>query len=135
MSKQLLTLGIVLSLGTVGCAAVGQQQGSSLSAQAQTERGLDSLWSSAEREPSQGLRTTRYAERELGELWGGGSEVPEEVGVVAFPATPQGGDLWNSAAVARTWEVQAVAAQRPSGRLTLGEASRNRRGSRRGVAQ
>jgi len=55
MSKQLLTLGIVLSLGTAGCAGFGLQQGSSLSAQLQQERGLDSLWSSSEEAPTGGL--------------------------------------------------------------------------------
>ena len=97
MSKQLLTLGIILSLGTVGCAGFGVQQGSSLSAGLQHERGLDNLWSASERAPTQGLETRHYAEQELGDLWNDGEDVETSGGDKGFYANQALGNIWNSA--------------------------------------
>ena len=44
MSKSLLTLGIILSLGTVGCASVGVPQGTSYASVRDSDRGVDTLW-------------------------------------------------------------------------------------------
>jgi len=62
MNKSVLSIGIVLSLGTMGCAGVGLHHASSLIPQFQRERGLDSLWVSTERAPTQALDIPLYAE-------------------------------------------------------------------------
>lgn len=99
MSKQLLTLGIVLSLGTVGCAGFGVQQGSSLTAQFQNERGLDNLWTSREETPGAGLEAPLYADQGLGDLWSpqeNGHEAEASGGDQGFYVTQRLGNLWNS---------------------------------------
>ena len=99
MSKQLLTLGIVLSLGTVGCAGFGVQQGSSLTAQFQNERGLDRLWTSREETPRAGLEAPLYADQGLGDLWSpqeNGHETEASGGDKGFYVTQRLGNLWNS---------------------------------------
>jgi hypothetical protein len=77
MNKPLLTIGILLSLGTVGCAGFGVQHGSSLTARVQDEQGVDNLWVTHvdnlwvthEEAPTQGLEAPAYAEQGLGGLW------------------------------------------------------------------
>ena len=99
MSKQLLTLGIVLSLGTVGCAGFGVQQGSSLTAQFQNERGFDNLWTSSEETPTAGLEAPLYADQDLGDLWSpreNGQEAEASGGETGFYVTQRLGNLWNS---------------------------------------
>jgi hypothetical protein len=98
MSKQLLTLGIVLSLGTVGCAGFGVQQGSSLTAQFQNERGLDNLWTSREETPTAALEAPLYADQGLGDLWSpreNGQEAEASGGETGFYVTQRLGNLWN----------------------------------------
>ena len=101
MSKQLLTLGILLSLSTVGCAGFGVQQGSSLTAQFQNERGLDNLWTSREETPTPkaGLEAPLYADQDLGGLWSPqetGQEAETSGGDKGFYVTQRLGNLWNS---------------------------------------
>jgi hypothetical protein len=69
MNKSLLTIGILLSLSTAGCAGMGVQHGSSLHASVQQEPGLDSLWLARKKAPVQGLEAPAYAEQALGGLW------------------------------------------------------------------
>ena len=126
MSKQLLTLGIVLSLGTAGCAGFGLQQGSSLSAQLQQERGLDSLWSSSEEAPTGGLEAPLYAEQGLGGLWTRSAEPAPVVDGISDQARSSG-DLWNPVSVARSWEVEGAGpASRPPRGLHLSNSSRRK---------
>jgi hypothetical protein len=99
MSKQLLTLGIVLSLGTVGCAGFGVQQGSSLTAQFQNERGLDKLWTSREETPTAGLEAPLSADQGLGDLWNpqeNGQEAETSGSDRGFYMSQRLGNLWNS---------------------------------------
>jgi len=97
MNKQLLTLGIVLSLGTVGCAGVGVQRGSSLNAQVQDERGLDNLWVAREKAPTGGgLDGPVYAEQGLGALWDTQEEAKTSGGAVGSYANQSLGSLWNA---------------------------------------
>jgi hypothetical protein len=105
MNKSLLSIGIILSLGSVGCAGLGVQQNSSLAGQYRAERGLDELWS-AEQAPPQGAETPLYSEQSLGDLW----EAPtDDLDGVADPGydAERGGDLWNPASVTRSWEPHA----------------------------
>jgi hypothetical protein len=96
MNKSLLTLGIVLSLGTVGCAGFGVQQGSSRTAHAQTEPGLDHLWVAREEAPTQGLEAGPYAEQGLDGLWEA-REVPLASGSGTRSFADQSlGSLWTS---------------------------------------
>jgi len=123
MNKSLLTVGIILSLGTVGCAGFGVQQTSSLSGQFQNQRGLDGLWSATEQAPSQGLETPRYADQSLGELW---NEEVEGVETVRGDDPSQrrtGGDLWNPADVTRSWESSRGETETPSRGLLFGESA------------
>ena len=96
MNKSLLTIGIVLSLGTVGCAGVGVQHASSLSPQVQQEQGVDNLWFAAERTPTEGLDTSTYAEQGLGTLWNSKAPAETSGGVIGSFAGRGLGDLWNS---------------------------------------
>ena len=102
MNKSLLTIGIILSLGTVGCAGFGVQHNSSLTAQYRAERGVDDLW--AEEAPVHAsAEPPLYAEQELGDLW----DAPRtEAATVLDPDSDRarGGDLWNPASVTRSWE-------------------------------
>jgi hypothetical protein len=123
MNKPLLTLGIILSLGTVGCAGFGVQQTSSLSSQFRKQQGLDGLWSATEQAPGQGLETPRYADQSLGELWNEGVEAVEAVRG-DDPSQPRtGGDLWNPASVTRSWETDRGETQAPSRSLLFGDSS------------
>jgi hypothetical protein len=97
MSKQLLTIGIVLSLGTVGCAGFGVQQGSSLTAQFSNEQGLDDLWNAREEVPTEGLEAPAYAEQGLGNLWNAGEKAKSSGGVIGSYADQSLGNLWHSA--------------------------------------
>ena len=99
MSKQVLTLGIVLSLGTVGCAGVGLQQGSNLTARVQTEQGLDELWSATEAAPAQALEPPLYAEQGLATLWNRGEEAPTSADDTGFYETRSLRNLWTSASL------------------------------------
>jgi hypothetical protein len=69
MSKQLLTLGIVLSLGTLGCAGAGIQQGPTASAHVSQEQGISDLWHYTKARPTQGLEAPLYAGQHLDGLW------------------------------------------------------------------
>jgi len=103
MNKSLISIGIILSLGSVGCAGFGVQQSSSLAGQHRAERGVDELWSASEEAPPQGADTPLYAEQSLGDLW----EAPtDDLDGVADPGydAERGGDLWNPASVTRSWE-------------------------------
>ena len=103
MNKSLFSIGIILSLGSVGCAGFGVQHGSSLTPQFTQNRGVDSLWTASEEAPPQGAEPSLYAEQQLGALWDSPRETPQGV-----PATGaenrRGADLWNPASVARSWE-------------------------------
>ncbi len=123
MNRSLLTIGIILSLGTVGCAGFGVQQSSSLSGQFQKQQGLDELWSSSEEAPAQGLETPRYADQSLGDLWNEGVDGLEAVRDDA-PQTSQAGDLWNPASVSRSWETNSGKTASPSRSLLFGDSSR-----------
>lgn len=123
MNKPLLTLGIILSLGTVGCAGFGVQQSSSLSSQFQKQQGLDALWSATEKPPAQGLETPRYADQSLGDLWNDGVEDLEAVRGDDSPQSRTGGDLWNPASVTHSWEANRGETGTPSRSLLFGDSS------------
>ncbi|KPK16387.1 MAG: hypothetical protein AMJ62_05725 [Myxococcales bacterium SG8_38] len=130
MSKPLLTLAITLSLGTVGCAGLGTQHASSLSAQIHDDHGLDGLWMPAEREPSQGLDTSRYSQG-LGALWSGEDSTPGPSGDPGYYDKRSGGDLWNPASVTRSWQRQETQVPaRPSRAYLFGDASSRGRAGR-----
>jgi hypothetical protein len=123
MNKQVLTLGIILSLGSVGCAGLGSSQSSTLPAQVRSEQGLDQLWFAAPRPASEGLETPRYADQGLGTLWGDGAALPEPLGVQGSREEVNGGDLWNPASVVRSWETrQGADSQPPRGPLRSGRS-------------
>jgi len=126
MNKPLLTLGIILSLGTVGCSGFGVQQTSSLGSQFQKQQGLDELWSSTEQAPAQGLETPRYADQSLGDLWSEGVEGLEAVrgGESQQPSTS--GDLWNPASVTRSWETHRGQTGTPPRSLLFGDSAGGR---------
>lgn len=123
MNKQLLTLGIILSLGTVGCAGFGVQQSSSLTSQFQKQQGIDALWSSTEEVPGQGLETPRYADQSLGDLWNDGVEGLEAARGDDSAQSRTGGDLWNPASVTRSWETNRGETGTPSRGLLFGASS------------
>lgn len=122
MNRSLLTIGIILSLGTVGCAGFGVQQSSSLSGQFQKQQGLDELWSSSEEAPAQGLETPRYADQSLGDLWNEGVDGLEAVRGDDTPETSTAGDLWNPPSVSRSWESNPGKARTPSRSLLFGDS-------------
>ena len=97
MNKQLLTIGIVLSLGTVGCAGFGVQQGSSLTAQFGNEQGLDDLWYTTKEAPTKGVDAPAYAEQGLGNLWNPSEKANTSGGVIGSYADQSLGNLWHSA--------------------------------------
>ncbi|MDH4281281.1 MAG: hypothetical protein OEV36_01390 [Myxococcales bacterium] len=99
MNKSVLSIGIVLSLGTMGCAGVGLHHASSLIPQFQRERGLDSLWVSTERAPTQALDIPLYAEDNLGDLWNSKEEAPTAARETPFYEGRSLGDLWNRSSV------------------------------------
>jgi len=123
MNKPLLTFGILLSLGTVGCAGFGVQQSSSLSSQFQKQQGLDTLWIATEEPPTQGLETPRYADQSLGDLWNDGVENLEAVRGDDSEQSRTGGDLWNPATVTRSWETNRGETATPSRSLLFGNSS------------
>jgi hypothetical protein len=84
MNRSMLTLIAILGLGTVGCAGVGIQPTSTLAANA----------------------TIGYADRGLGDLWDAKAERPTGLDHTVT-AKNVGGDLWNPASVARSWETEA----------------------------
>lgn len=95
MNKALLTIGIILSLGSMGCAGFGLQQSSNLSAQFRQEQGIDPLWT-AETPPSQGgLETPRYADQDLGDLWNPGESEPSQEKSSNLYAKRGLDELWN----------------------------------------
>lgn len=72
MSKPLLTLGIILSLGTVGCASVGAPQGTSYASVRDADRGVDALWQadrSASRAGVAGVVDGSSANETRADLW------------------------------------------------------------------
>jgi hypothetical protein len=95
MNKQLLTIGIVLSLGTVGCAGLGVQNGSTLNAQVQNEQGFDNLWVARENAPTGGLDGPAYAEQGLGGLWETQEAAETSGGAIGSYANRSLGNLWN----------------------------------------
>ncbi|MBT8466413.1 MAG: hypothetical protein HKN97_12535 [Myxococcales bacterium] len=126
MNRSLLTIAIILSLGTVGCAGFGVQQSSSLSGQFHKQQGLDQLWSSSEEAPAQGLETPRYADQSLGNLWNDGVGGLEAVRGDAPSQSSTAGDLWNPASVSRSWETSPGKAGTPSRSLLFGDSSGGR---------
>ncbi len=126
MHKSVLTLGVVLSLGTVGCSGLALQPSSSLAAQFKNQGGLDGLWVGTEAAPSQGLETPRYAEQSLGGLWSAGAEAVETVPHELSDQPGTQGDLWNPASVTRSWEVDQGNPPSPSRGLLFGDSSSGR---------
>lgn len=97
MNKSLLTIGILVSLSTVGCAGSGVQHGSSLHANVQDEQGLDHLWLAHEEAPTGGFEAPAYAEQGLGGLWDA-REAPagsDDAATRSF-ASRSLGNLWTS---------------------------------------
>ena len=103
MNKSLLSIGIILSLGSMGCAGFGVQHGSSLTTQFNPDRGLDSLWTASEPVSPGGAEPSLYAEQQLGALWDSPRETPEAAAATGTEKS-RGADLWNPASVARSWE-------------------------------
>ncbi|MGB8221496.1 MAG: hypothetical protein WCF10_02860 [Polyangiales bacterium] len=99
MKNQARILGIVLALGTSGCAGFGLQQGSGLGARLQQEQGLDQLWSSHNTAPAQGVETPLYADQDLGALWNPSAEEPTAPSGARFVQNRALGSLWLSASV------------------------------------
>lgn len=97
MKNQARILGIVLALGTSGCAGFGLQQGSSLGAQLQQEQGLDQLWSAGNRVPTQGVEIPLYGDQGLGTLWNPSAEGPTAPSGARFVQNRALGSLWLSA--------------------------------------
>ena len=119
MNKQVLTLGIILSLGSMGCAGLGVQHNSSLTAQIRSEQGVDGLWFVKQEPAGQGLEPPRYADQDLGDLWNG-TESPGASAPSRAPRQWGGlGDLWNPSSVTRSWEGEAPRDNRKSPSDTL----------------
>jgi hypothetical protein len=125
MNKSMLSIGIVLSLGTAGCAGFGLQQSSSLGARYQQERGVDALWTATEEPPGQGLEAPRYAQEGVGDLWNESAEAPDGVLEGSTAQAPKGSDLWNPASVSRSWEIKEKAESAPSRGFLFGETLRD----------
>jgi hypothetical protein len=137
MNKPLLTIGILLSIGTIGCAGAGVQPASSLTARLQnrTGQGVDALWDQAAATPRKGLQSPSYAGA-LGDLW---ILTPQPANrAEAVSKTPSGslGDLWNPSSVTRHWAADPSPAfdGRSTG-IVLSENGRSRRLSRKSSAQ
>ena len=96
MNKSLISIGIILSLGSLGCAGLSMSSPSVLSSQLRAERGVDSLWISSEESAPQGAEPPLYAEQELGELWDEVESAEPSVAGVRYDSQ-RDGDLWNSA--------------------------------------
>ncbi len=112
MNKPLLSLAIILSLGSVGCAGFGIQQSSSLGGQLRADQGLDELWIAKDASTAPGLEAPRYADQRVLELWDGAEDRPEGRLDPGYDQSRSGGDLWNSASVARSWEREESARDR-----------------------
>ena len=130
MNKQVLTIGIILSLGTIGCAGLGTQHASSLTAQIREDQGLDSLWMPARRQPAEGLETRHLGGEGLGSLWQRREPTPSPVFDPAYYERRSGGDLWNPASVTRSWEMRPSPSQdsRSRGLILSGTPSGTRAG-------
>jgi len=109
MNQSLLSIGIILSLGSAGCAGFGLQSSSSLRAEYVAERGIDELWTPTHTVTAEGAEPPLYAEQELGSLWDAPRTGPSGVAGTG-EETSRSGDLWNPASVTRSWE----AVHRPS---------------------
>jgi hypothetical protein len=119
---------IALCLGTLGCAGLGAQHASTLTARIGGGPGLGSLWMSAERSPAQGIEVLPYAGDDLG-LWA------ESVTETRTHRAPHGDVL--PASVTETWERVASdpCATVSTGSL-FGDVHRGgRRGHRKGSAR
>ncbi len=124
MNKSILTIGIVLSLGTVGCAGFGVQQGSAVTAHLHQERGVDGLWIATEATPYQGTDDTpRYADQTLGGLWNSDAEGADPALQTESNYGRGLGDLWNSSSVTRSWDINSGAEPAPAGALFSGSAA------------
>lgn len=126
MSKHLVIIAIVLAAGTVGCAGLGPQQASSLTAQVMQERGLDNLWMSGKSgASSDGVQPPHYAGEGLGTLWESRNPaLPSPAVDPAYYERRSGGDLWNPASVVRSWEAKpSPTLERPSRRRFFGGTS------------
>lgn len=123
MNKQVLTLGIILSVGTAGCAGFGYQSNSSLSAQLRSQDGIDDLWTAADKPVGQGLETPRYADQTLGVLWQGRVAAPDTVRINASHEQLEQGDLWNPSTVVRSWEINEGDESKPSRDRLLGDTA------------
>lgn len=104
MNQSLLSIGVLLSLGTVGCAGFGVQHSSSLTPQYSAERGVDSLWLASEEAPTQDAEVRLYADQELGTLWDFAEDSPSGILETGHDER-RGSDLWNPASVSRPWEI------------------------------
>jgi hypothetical protein len=137
MNKPLLTTGILLSLGTIGCAGVGLQPSSSLTAQFQnrTGQGVDELWDESEEAPRQGLQSPHYAGG-LGSLWMVTPQPANSAEAAAKTPSSSLGDLWNPSSVTRHWAIDPTPAYaaHPDGFL-FSSNGQSRRASRKSAAQ
>ena len=104
MNQKLLTIGIILSLGPMGCAGLGPQHASSLTPQIRDDQGLGNLWMPAKRQPAQGIEMLHLGGEGLGSLWEREEPMPSPVSDPAYYEKRSGGDLWNPASVTRSWE-------------------------------
>jgi hypothetical protein len=111
MNQSLLSLGIILSLGSIGCAGLGLQPNSSLHSEYVAKRGLDELWPVSREVRPQGTETPLYADQELGSLWEARKERPAGVADPGYEAE-RGADLWNPASFARSPEPAATPSRR-----------------------
>ena len=105
MNSSLLTIGIILALGSVGCAGLGIQHSSSLTPQYRADRGVEELWWTAPSTSYEGLEPRIYAEQELNALWDPTEHAPPQ------PAESSQGpgavsDLWNPAS-SRGWKARS----------------------------
>jgi hypothetical protein len=116
MNQSLLSIGIILSLGSVGCAGVGLQPSSSLRAEYGADQGIDALWTATQTVTPEGAEPPLYADQELGSLWDAPRTGPSGVVGTAEEST-RGADLWNPATVTRSWE-PAHQPSRPAYRLS-----------------
>ena len=116
MNQSLLSIGIILSLGSVGCAGFGLQSSSSLRAEYGAEQGIDELWTATPAVTREGAEPPLYADQELGSLWDAPRTGPSGVMGTAEEAG-RAGDLWNPATVTRSWE-PAHQPSRPAYRLS-----------------
>lgn len=96
MNKPLLTIGIILSLGTFGCAGFGVQQSYSLTSAFGADRGVDALWDESPQTPHPSVDAPRYADQALGTLWDEAESIQSGLAEVRADQEREA-DLWNSA--------------------------------------